>query len=51
MAADIAVLEPAHEHRVEHGSGDHSELTQKRYGSGKLPVRYGHSHSTLNDLR
>jgi hypothetical protein len=51
VAPGIAVLESSHENRVEHRTGDDTELTCSCDGASKPPVRDGDTHAALNDAR
>jgi hypothetical protein len=50
VAAGVAIGEAADKELVKCGSGDHTELTELRYGLRETPVGDADAHSALNDF-
>ncbi|BET65414.1 hypothetical protein ASA1KI_03320 [Opitutales bacterium ASA1] len=49
MPAGIALLQTAGEDDADHGSGNHTELSDSRHGARKTPIGNGDTHAALND--
>lgn len=49
LAADITILEPPYQDRIDAGSRDHAELPAARDGTGEAPIRDRDPHPALYD--
>jgi hypothetical protein len=49
MAARVAILQPAHEERVDRGAGHHAELPAERDGASESPAGDADTHAALEN--